>query len=122
MPHKNTWKANSLLRKFSAEVNGEEILKSNFDLHVDPRFREIKYIINDFTGTKTLLIDTTHTRRYASTDNIISEVKGDFKIAIVINKDDHIVLANAYQQEMKNNFFKCEIFKTVDEAQTWAEL
>lgn len=122
MPHKNTWKANSLLRKFSAEVNGEEILKSNFDLHVDPRFREIKYIINDFTGTKTLLIDATHTRKYASTDNIISEVKGEFKIAIVINKDEHIALANAYQQEMKNNFFKCEIFKTVDEAQTWAEL
>lgn len=122
MPHKNTWNANGVLRKFSDEVNGDEILKSNFDLHVDPRFREIKYIINDFTDTKTLLLDTTHTRTYASTDDIISEIKGEFKIAIVVNKDEHIALANAYQQEMKSNLFTCEIFKTLDEAQTWAEL
>lgn len=122
MPHKNTWNANGVLRKFSAEVNGDEILKSNFDLHIDPRFREIKYIINDFTDTKTLLLDTTHTRTYASTDDIISEIKGEFKIAIVVNKDEHIALANAYQQEMKSNLFTCEIFKTLDEAQAWAEL
>ena len=122
MPHKNTWNANGVLRKFSDEVNGDEILKSNFDLHVDPRFREIKYIINDFTDTKTLLLDTTHTRTYASTDDIISEIKGEFKIAIVVNKDEHIALANAYQQQLKSNLFTCEIFKTLDEAQTWAEL
>lgn len=122
MPHKNTWNAYGVLRKFSDEVNGDEILKSNFALHVDPRFREIKYIINDFTDTKTLLLDTTHTRTYASTDDIVSEIKGEFKIAIVVNNDEHIALANAYRQEMNNNLFTCEIFKTLDEAQKWAEL
>ena len=75
MSHTNTWNENGLFRKFTGEISPEEILKSNFDMHVDPRFENIKYVINDFTDVTDLVINTNHTKLYASTDDIISDTK-----------------------------------------------
>lgn len=122
MAHTNTWNENGLFRKFTGEISPEEILKSNFDIHVHPKFESINYIINDFTGVTDLVINAEHTKIYASTDDIISDTKGHLKIAIIAKLDAHIALANNYKEEMKNKFFKCEIFQTLKEAQVWAEL
>ena len=122
MAHTNIWNENGLFRKFTGEISPEEILQSNFDIHKRPEFETIKYIINDFTEVTDLVINTNHTKIYASTDDIISDTKGNLKIAIVAKLDAHIALANNYKEEMKNKFFKCEIFQTLEEAQVWAEL
>ena len=82
-----------------------------------PEFESIKYIINDFTEVTKLAINTDHTKIYATTDDIISDTKGNLKIAIVAKQDAHIALANNYREEMKNKLFECEIFQTVEEAQ-----
>ena len=122
MPNTLTWKPNYLFRKFTGDVSGEEILKSNFDLQAHPRFAAIKYIVNDFTDVSTLLIDAQHTKIYASTDDIISDTKGKFKIAIVVNQEAHVDLAKSYQDSLKTNLFDCEIFETVEDAKKWGEL
>lgn len=122
MPHTLLWKPTNLYRKFTGDVTGEEILKSNFDLQVHPRFGEINYIINDFTEAENLSVQTEHTKIYASTDDIISDTKGKFKIAIVTNQNRHIELAKNYRDSMKNNLFDCEIFANIEEAKKWGEL
>ena len=83
MAHTIKWQENGLIRKFSGQISGPEILKSNFELHESPQFRSIKYIINDFTEVTEYDVEKDHTRIYASTDDIISDTKGHFKIAIV---------------------------------------
>lgn len=122
MPNTLTWKPHYLFRKFTGDVTGEEILKSNFDLQAHPRFAAIKYIVNDFTDVSALLIDTHHTKIYASTDDIISDTKGKFKIAIVVNQEAHVDLAKSYRDSLKNNVYDCEIFETVEDAKKWGEL
>lgn len=122
MPNTLIWKPHYLFRKFTGDVTGEEILKSNFDLQAQPGFAAIKYIVNDFTDVSTLLIDTHHTKIYASTDDIISETKGKFKIAIVVNQKAHVDLAKSYRDSLTNNLFDCEIFETVEDAKKWGEL
>ena len=117
-----TWKPHCLSRKFTGDVTGEEILKSNFDLQAHPRFAAIKYIVNDFTEVANLLIDTDHTKIYASTDDIISDTKGKFKIAMVVNQEAHVDLAKSYRDSLKNNVYDCEIFETVKDAKKWGEL
>ena len=119
MPHTYTWETNGLLRKFTGEISPEDILQSNFELHIHPKFEEIKYIINDFTEVTDLIVDVSHTKIYASTDDIISDTKGKFNIAIVVTKDAHFDLANNYRNEMKNRSFKCEIFQTIEDARKW---
>lgn len=121
MPHTNTWASTGLIRKFTGDIKTEEILKSNFDTHENPDFETIKYIINDFSDVNEILINTAHTKIYASTDDIISNTKGRLKIAIVVDKDEHIALANNYRKEVKNKLFEGETFKTLNEARNWAE-
>ena len=120
MPHTNTWEPGGLYRKFTGEISGEEILEANFELHIDPNFQTINYIINDFTEVTGHSIETTHTEVYASTDEIISNTKGKLKIALVVTQDPLIALANSYREEMIGNRFECNIFQTIDDACKWA--
>lgn len=121
MAHTYNWKSDGLIRKFTGEISAVEILKSNFDLHQSDEFKSIKYIINDFTAVTGYAIDKPVTKIYASTDDIISDTKGYFKIAIVAVEPGHIELAENYRKEMKNKYFKCEIFPNAGDALVWAE-
>ena len=119
MSYEIAWEPGGLYRKFTGKVSGKEILNSNFELQLDPRFTDVKYIINDFTGITSHSINTTYTETYAKTDDIISKKKGALKIAIVVNKDPLVDLANYYRKEMKNELFECEIFRNIEDARNW---
>ncbi len=119
MPHKNTWEPGGLHRKFTGTISGDEILESNFELHTDPNFQTINYIINDFTAVTGHSIEVAHTQAYAITDEIISNTKGKLKISLVVTQKPLIALANSYRKEMIGNRFECEIFKTIEDARKW---
>ena len=120
MPHTNKWESEGLYRKFTGKTSGDEILESNYELHADPRFKTIKYVINDFTKTTVYPVSLDHTRTYALTDDMISVTKGDLKIALVVTEPEDIALAFHYREQMKNVHFECEIFQTVEGARKWA--
>jgi len=119
MPHTNTWERNGLYRKFTGILSGAEIIESNFELHTEPDFQKIEYIINDFTEITDHSIDIAHTNIYAKTDDIISNTKGRLKIALLVTQEDLIDLANGYRELMKNSKFDCEIFKSIEDARNW---
>jgi len=119
MPHTNIWESEGLYRKFTGEISGEEILDSNFELHIDPGFQEIKYIINDFSEVTGHTIENTHTKVYASTDDIVSQTKGELKIALVVTDTALISLAKTYREHMMDKVFECEIFQTIEDARKW---
>ena len=119
MPHTNTWEPGGLYRKFTGITSGEEILESNFELHMDPTFQTINYIINDFTEVTGHSIETIHTKVYASTDEIVSNTKGKLKIALVVTQEPLIALANSYREAMIGNRFECDIYQTIEDARKW---
>lgn len=119
MSHRYVWEGKGLHRYFSGEISGDEILESNFELHEHSKFEEIKYIINDFLEVTGYDIKMSHTKSYASSDSIISRTKGLLYIAIVVNQSGLHELAKNYQQQMKDQMFKCEIFDNVTDAQHW---
>jgi len=122
MPYTNTWEAEGLYRKFIGRISGHEILESNFELHIDPNFQQIKYIINDFIHVTEHSIQANHTKIYASTDEIIAETKGKLKVALVVTQNSLIALANNYREEMIDKKFECEIFQTVENARKWVSI
>lgn len=119
MAHTISWNTEGIIRIFSGEISSGEILQSNIKIYNQPKFEKVKYIINDFSEVTSLNVDTTVTKIYASTDDIIARTKGKFLIAIIATHDEHITLAKSYQKEMKNNLFKCELFKNFEDAQKW---
>lgn len=119
MSNKLNWEPNGLYRKFTDEISGEEILESNFELQRHPKFEFIDFIINDFSEVTGFTIETEHTKTYAKTDEIAANTKFTLKVAIVVNQDPLIALANSYREEMIGKSFECEIFKTVEDARKW---
>lgn len=119
MPHTIIWENKGLYRKFTGIISGEEILESNFELHAHSDFENIKYVINDFIDITEHAIESSHTRAYATSDDVISDRVGKVKIALVVIQDDQIALAENYRELMKDKVFDCEIFQTVDEARSW---
>ena len=119
MPHTNTWEPEGIYRQFTGMVSGEEILKSNFELHGHEDFLDIKYVINDFTQVSGHAVEPIHTKVYASTDEIIAMSKGRMKIALVVDREPFISIAQDYVAHMEGNVFECRIFPTLDEARQW---
>ena len=121
MSYSNTWLDRGLIRTFSGTVDGEEILESNFALHAHPKFESVEFVINDFTQVSEILINESHTRAFSSVDKNLSLRKPDLKIALVINRPEHMPLAIHYRQLMLDSSFECEIFDRLDDARAWAE-
>ena len=124
MPFTTNWEPEGVYRRFTGEVSGIEILKSNFQLHKNPKFLKIKYVINDFTDLTEHSIQPTHIKVYADTDDIISSSRipfstGKLKIALVVHQEPFITMANSYRDQMKGKLFECEIFKTINDARNW---
>lgn len=121
MPHTYIWEPNGLLRKFTGNIEADEIIKSNLELNEHPEFSKISYIINDFSEVTRISVSENDTKVFALTDDVISESKGKFNIAIIVSQDEHIALAEAYRNQMKNRFYHCEIFRAFDDARNWVE-
>ena len=119
MSYTNTWEPEGLYRKFIGEISGDEILESNFELHSNANFQTIKYIINDFTEVTGHTIEETHTKAYATSDDIISNSKGKLKIALFVTHSPLIALANSYRDHMRGKMFECEIFQSIEDAREW---
>ena len=62
MSHTNIWEPGGLYRKFSGVLSGLEILESNFEIHTDPNFGHIDYVINDFTEVTEHSVESFHTK------------------------------------------------------------
>ena len=121
MSHTNIWKNKGLHREFSGVVTGEEILESNFELHANPKFHEINYIIDDFSHVSHLAMDADHIKILAKTNNIIAMSKGKLKMALLL-KDDGLglqELAEHYIALTQNSRFQIKIFYTLEDIQKW---
>jgi len=119
MSYTNSWETEGLYRKFFGEISGDEILESNFELHANPNFKTIKYIINDFIDVTAYSIESSHTKAYASSDVVIANSKGKLNIALIVDQDELITLANGYREQMIGQLFECEIFQCVEDARKW---
>ena len=127
MPFTTNWEPEGIYRKFTGEISGEEILKSNFELHKNNKFLKIKYIINDFTDVTGHSIQPTHTKIYANTDDIISSSRilfsmGKLKIALVVHQEPFITVANGYRNKIRGKLLECEIFKSIYDARNWVNV
>jgi len=115
----NHWEPNGLHRMFSGHVSGAEILTSNIKLHSDVRFKDLAYIINDFSEITDHAIETVHTEVYAATDEMISRTKHALKIALVVPQPHLQDLAQNYCNLMREQIFECDIFHAVEDARQW---
>ena len=49
MPHQNDWESRGVIQTFWGEVSAQEFVASVGEIAADPRFDDVRYIINDFS-------------------------------------------------------------------------
>jgi len=119
VPHSIIWESVGLYRIFSGLVSAEEILESNLELYNDVRFSNARYIINDFTEISDLSIQPADLPAFASTDEMVSQLKHEFTIALVVPQNAYVGLAKSLCELTKDKRFEYAIFQTVDDALKW---
>jgi len=121
MAYTYIWETRGLHRIFSGDITGDEILESNFELHANPKYNKIDYVIDDFSGIASCAIDHSHLEVIAKTNDIIAMTKGALKIALAVVDDEAIALAHTYKKMTENSRFQCEVFLSINEALDWVK-
>ena len=119
MSHLNIWEKKGLYRKFENNINGEEVLMSNYSIQGDPRFDDIKYVINDFTQIIDFEVSSADINVIAATDNAASISNPDIKIAMISTHDPLLAWIKRYCEIMKDVPFECKIFSNIDDTYKW---
>ena len=119
MSYHNHWEEKGLYRVFSNKISGEEILRSNLELHGHPRFTRLGYVINDFLNIAEFEISNLDVLKVSTLDNVATQTNDQIKIAIVATDEALLHWIHQYMKQMTDSPYPCKIFATVDDAQQW---
>ena len=113
------WENNGLYRQFTNKICGKEILNINLSMQGDPRFDDIRYVINDFTKVIEFDFSDLDIKKITVMDNAASISNPNIKNALVSTHEPLLVWIKIYCEIMESSPYECEIFDTVDDAYRW---
>ena len=120
MPYENVWKDHGVVRTYYGDITSNEILNSNANIQNDPRFAEIKYIINDFSAINSCEASEQDINAIAAIDYGSSQARNiPDKIAIVASNEELLIWVRVYFEKMKNSPYKFKLCDSIDEACQW---
>ena len=119
MAHLNKWEGKGLYREFKDNITGREVLNINLTIQGDPRFDNIKYVINDFTQIADFYFSDIDIKLLAVTDNIAAKSNPRLKIALIVTLEPLLKWADSYCEHMKGSPYICEIFDNISDAEKW---
>ncbi|WP_221794525.1 hypothetical protein [Oceanobacter mangrovi] len=120
MAYHTHWEAAGIYRRFYGVTSAEEILQANFDMHRNPAYFQMRYVINDFSAITGHSVTPGQTRILAGADEVIAVSLGEMKIALVIDNDEYTEVCEAYLQHMRDAVFQCRLFRQLADARDWA--
>ena len=108
-----------IYRKFTNHVSGKEVLNINLTIQGDPRFDDIKYVINDFTQIIDFDFSDMDIQKIMVTDNAAAKSNPNLKIALILTLEPLLEWANLYCEYMKDSPYTCAIFDNIPDAKKW---
>ena len=120
MPYENVWKDNGVVRTYHGDITSNEILNSNASIQNDPRFSELKYIINDFSAINSCTASAEDIDAIAAIDYGSSQARNiPGKIAIIASNEELLNWVQVYFEKMKNSPYIFKLCDSTDEACQW---
>jgi len=120
MPYENVWTDNGVVRTYHGDITSKEILNSNASIQNDPRFSDLRYIINDFSPINSCQAAAEDINAIAAIDYGSSQARHiPGKIAIIASNDDLLVWVKIYFEKMKKSPYIFKLCDSTDEAYQW---
>ena len=119
--HQITWEPRGVVKRFHGVLTGEEFAASVEEITADPRFDELLFTINDFTGVEAFAIDAANLDRIAAA-RYGSMVTNRRIRALVVATDPRMVeLVNGLRGGLLANSNLSDCFSSVTEARAWLQ-
>jgi hypothetical protein len=116
MPCKVIWKDNELLWELSGDISAEEFHQINSDHQGDHRWDDLKYLIADFRGVKSIDLPEEEIMLIQAMDKAAAISNPYLKIASIANTEATRKIAGFYEIDSP---WACRVFETVEEARSW---
>ena len=110
---KITWKNNELLWELSGVISAEEIHQINLDHQGDPRWDDLRYLIDDFKNVISIDLPEEELIVVQAIDKAKAISNSYLKIASITNSNETIKLADFYDTDTS---WKYGVFETLTEA------
>ncbi|HEX8986882.1 MAG TPA: hypothetical protein VF816_02895 [Rhodocyclaceae bacterium] len=120
MPFEVHWEPpRGAYKKFTGHLDDEQLVRSVTALHGDPRFDDLRYVINDFLEVLSYSITDDTIMYIAALDGAAARSNPGIRVALVISEAHEKALAARYAASPLNGY-PTRIFNDVQEARAWA--
>jgi len=117
--YSNRWEERGLVKVFTGDISGEEVLKSTSEVHGDPRFDNLKYVINDFLQVDDARATDQDIARLAAIDRAASRSNPNIRIAVVTKREDIRHWAEQYVKYSVDCPYETQLFTDIEAARSW---
>ena len=118
MSYELRWHPGGVTKYFFAKVTNEDMLLSVYESEADPRFENLRYVINDFLDITGCDFEAPIAERIAIQDRGAAFTNAKTRIAVVTTHPQVIAAAEAYSASPMN-IYQTRIFPTMTEARQW---
>lgn len=120
MPYETTWETNGISQKFWGVVSSPELFDSLKNVHQDPRFNSIQYVIKDYLSVDVFDVGLKTVLNVRAFSMATQKTNPDLVVAIVTT-NPQIVAASTAASSYRFDSYPRKIFSTVAEARAWIE-
>lgn len=119
MPHQNEREPQGVLKRFTGFLTCNELVNSAVEIAADPRFDEVRYIINDLTGVQGHAIGPDFAERMATVRIGSMFTNPNIWVALVATDLQLAALANVVEKEPLKGTHRTLAFQALAEARQW---
>ncbi|ATX79311.1 hypothetical protein Ga0123461_0891 [Mariprofundus aestuarium] len=119
----NIWQddGSGLHRRYIGNLSMYDVLEATIELQEHRRFDSLHYIIEDYTSATNAPFESRSMKDFGSVVELRSRARSALKVAIVSrNSPESTAAAHTFCEQMNKSHYKCQVFHSFAEAQTWA--
>lgn len=120
MSYEIIWEPRGVVKRYFGHVTSADMVQSVTDVEGNPRFDDLRYVINDFLAIDDISSSQKDVDDISVLDKGASFTNPQIRIAVVTTSPDVTALATAYA-ESSMNAYPTKIFASLSEARSWLD-
>lgn len=119
MSYEAIWEPHGVLKRYWGHVSNADLAASSRELYSDPRFDEVKFVINDFTAVVSHSIDEDALLDYVAGRLGVATYMPDVRGACVANTLEMLALSRKIANPNCAIQHDVRVFSSMAEARNW---
>jgi hypothetical protein len=121
MPHEIVWEHKGVLKRLSGQVPAAEFQRSVELIQADPRFDDIRYVINDFTAVSGHGLDEQHLLELAAIQYGARASNPQVRVIYVGCDSELTRLLRSVLIDSQRSVYQVALFPTLPQARDWLQ-